>query len=482
MVDLRPVGYVIGLLLAALGVSMLVPMGVDLVAKTGHWQAFLQAAVVTGLLGAFVSLACGNAAKRGLTIQQSFLLTTMVWAILPVFGALPFVFGATNAPFVDAMFEAMSGMTTTGSTVFSELERLPEGLLLWRSMLQWFGGIGIVVVAMVFLPELRVGGMQVFRSEGFDTMGKILPRATQISGQISTIYIVLTVLCTMAYAAAGQTFFQAINHAMTTVATGGFATSDASFAAHPGASEYIAVVFMIAASLPFVRYIQLVGGSAQPLLRDSQVRAFLWTLSAAVLILILWRIADGTPLLRAVREVLFNTTSLMTGTGYASADYQLWGPFAVAILFFLGLVGGCAGATCCSVKIFRYQILLSSIKAQIRRIHSPHGVFTPRFDGRPVSDDVLSSVMGFFVLFIVSIGLFAVALGATGLDMVTSISGAATAIANIGPGFGDTIGPTGGFGDLNATAKWLLIAAMLIGRLEIMSVFLLLSVQFWRAT
>lgn len=482
MVDLRPVGYVIGLLIAALGASMLIPMGVDLLVQNGHWMSFLQASVVSTLLGLFIALACGNAVTRGLTIQQSFLLTTTLWAILPVFGALPFVIGATEAQFVDAMFEAMSGMTTTGATVLSELDRLPEGLLLWRSMLQWFGGIGIVVVAMVFLPELRVGGMQVFRTEGFDTMGKILPRATQISGQISTIYIVLTLLCTAAYAAAGQSFFQAANHAMTTVATGGFATTDGSFADHSGASEYIAVVFMIAASLPFVRYIQLIGGSATPLLRDSQVRAMLWTLGAVVLILILWRISDGVPIPRAVREVLFNTTSLMTGTGYASADYQLWGPFPIAILFFIGLVGGCAGATCCSVKIFRYQILLSSIKAQIRRIHSPHGIFTPRFDGRPVSEDVLSSVMGFFVLFIVSIGLFAVALGATGLDMVTSISGAATAIANIGPGFGDIIGPTGGFGDLNATAKWLLIAAMLIGRLEIMSVFLLLTVQFWRAT
>ena len=482
MVDLRPVGYVIGLLVAALGVSMLVPMGVDLVAEIGHWQSFFQASVVVTLVGSFVALACGNAVSRGLTIQQSFLLTTTLWAILPIFGALPFVIGATEARFVDALFEAMSGMTTTGATVFSDLDKLPEGLLLWRSMLQWFGGIGIVVVAMVFLPELRVGGMQVFRSEGFDTMGKILPRATQISGQISTIYLVLTVLCAAAYAAAGQPFFQAVNHAMTTVATGGFATSDESFAVHSGASEYIAVFFMIAASLPFVRYIQLIGGSASPLLKDSQVRAMLWTLGLVVVVLILWRVSNGIAVPRAVREVLFNTTSLMTGTGYASADYQLWGPFPIAILFFIGLVGGCAGATCCSVKIFRYQILLSSIKAQIRRIHSPHGVFTPRFDGRPVSEDVLSSVMGFFVLFLVSIGLFAVALGATGLDLVTSVSGAATAIANIGPGFGDIIGPTGGFGDLNTTAKWLLIAAMLIGRLEIMSVFLLLTVQFWRAT
>ncbi len=483
MIDLRPVGYVIGLLVAALGVTMFIPMGMDLAAGNDHWPAFLESAVLTALVGGFTALACANGVSQGLSIQQTFLLTFGVWLALPIFGALPFALGATDARFVNAFFEAMSGLTTTGSTVFINLESLPEGILLWRSMLQWFGGIGIIVVAMVFLPELRIGGMQMFRSEGFDTMGKILPRATAIAGQISAIYCVLTLGCALSYLAAGMSAFDAVNHAMTTIATGGFSTTDASLGAYAGAAEYVATVFMILAALPFVRYVQLVAGSARPLVTDTQIQALLWTIFLAVTLLVFYRMSTtGGTLEEAIRQALFNLTSILTGTGYASTDYQLWGPFAVTIFFFIGLVGGCAGSTCCSIKIFRYQILFSSIKAQIRRIHSPHGVFTPRFDGRAVSDDILSSVMAFFVMFIVSLGIFSVALGATGLDFITSISGAATALANVGPGLGAQIGPAGNFAGLNDTAKWILIAAMLTGRLEILGVYAILTVNFWRTS
>jgi trk system potassium uptake protein TrkH len=383
---------------------------------------------------------------------------------------------------LDAVFESMSGLTTTGATVFTGLEHLPRGLLLWRSMLQWFGGIGIIVVAMVFLPELRVGGMQIFRSEAFDTGGKVLPRAAEIASRIGVIYLALTVVNALAYAAVGMTGFDAINHALTTMSTGGFATSDASFAPFRGAPEYLASVFMVIASLPFVRYVQIVAGSARPLLRDTQVRAFLWTIAVLTLMLALYRIlANGDPLEDAFREALFNVISVITGTGFASVDYQLWGPFPVALFFFVGLIGGCAGSTTCSVKIFRYQLLIASIRVQIRRIHSPHGQFAPRYEGRVVSDDVMSSVMSFFGVFIVSLGLISVALSMTGLDFVTSISGAATAIANVGPGLGDTIGPAGNFAKINDTAKWILSAAMLLGRLELLIVLVLFMPRFWRA-
>ena len=481
MIDLRPVGYVVGLLVAALGLTMLVPMTLDLAHGTGHWPAFLEAAIVTGLVGGLISLACANGVSQGLTIQQTFLLTTGVWLALPVFGALPFALGATEARFVDAFFEAMSGLTTTGSTVLSGLSDLPEGLLIWRAMLQWFGGIGIIVVAMVFLPELRIGGMQIFRSEGFDTFGKILPRATEISSRISVIYFLLTAACALCYSLAGMTAFDAVSHAMTTVATGGFANSDASFADFGPAVEYVAVVFMVLAALPFVRYVQLLAGSSMPLFTDKQVRVFFAIVAVAALTITCWLWGSaGTVSETAFRKALFNTTSIVTGTGYASTDYMLWGAFPVVMIFFLGLVGGCAGSTSCSIKVFRYQLLFSSIKAQIKRIHSPSGIFTPRYAGRTVSEDVLSSVMAFFVVFIVSLGLFSVALGTTGLDFVTSISGAAAALANIGPGLGPIIGPAGNFAGLNDTAKWLLIAAMLIGRLELMAVYALLTVNFWR--
>ena len=483
MIDLRPVGYVIGLLVAALGVTMLLPMGMDLIAGNDHWPVFLESALITALVGGLIALACANGVSQGLSIQQTFLLTTGVWLMLPIFGAIPFALGETDARFVNAFFESMSGMTTTGSTVFTNLGDLPPGLLLWRSMLQWFGGIGIIVVVMVFLPELRIGGMQMFRSEAFDTMGKILPRATAIAGQISAIYLVLTMICALAYLATGMSAFDAANHAMTTIATGGFSTNDASMGAYSPSAEYVATLFMILAALPFVRYVQLVAGSARPLVTDTQVRALIWTIVIAVAILTIYQMTrNATPVATAFREALFNLTSIVTGTGYASADYQLWGPLAVTIFFFIGLVGGCAGSTCCSIKIFRYQILFSSIKAQIRRIHSPHGVFTPRYDGRTVSDDILSSVMAFFVMFIVSLGIFAVALGATGLDFITSISGAATALANVGPGLGPQIGPAGNFAGLNDAAKWIMIGAMLTGRLELMGVYAILTINFWRTS
>ncbi|MGH1330735.1 MAG: TrkH family potassium uptake protein [Paracoccaceae bacterium] len=482
MFDLRPVGYVIGLLVAALGATMAIPMFVDLFDGAAHWTVFFESGVLTIVVGGFTALACSNGVSDRLSLQQTFLLTTGVWLMLPVFAAIPFVFGATEARVVDAFFEAMSGMTTTGSTVFAGLDEMPRGLLLWRSMLQWFGGVGIIVVAMVFLPELRVGGMQIFRTEAFDTDGKVLPRAAQIASRISVIYLSLTLACMVAYMLVGLNGWEALNHALTTMSTGGFSTHDASFGAFQGPAEYVAAVFMILASLPFVRYVQMLAGNAKPILRDSQVRVYLIVNVVLILVLTIYRIvANNDHMEHSFREAAFNVTSIITGTGYASVDYQLWGPFPVVMFFFLGLVGGCAGSTCCSVKIFRYQLLFSSIRAQIRKIHSPHGMFTPRYDGRPVSDEVLSSVMAFFVMFIVSIGVLAVLLSATGLDFITSISGAATALANVGPGLGDTIGPAGNFAPLNDTAKWLLAAGMLIGRLELMAVYAILTVKFWRA-
>lgn len=482
MFDLRPVGYVIGLMVAMLGLTMFVPMFVDLAEGRGHWPAFFQSGVLSVLVGGLVSLSCQTGNKQGLTIQQTFLLTTGVWLTLPLFGALPFLFGHTDARFVDAFFEAMSGLTTTGSTVFSGLDTMPNGMLLWRALLQWLGGIGIIVVAMVFLPELRVGGMQIFRSEGFDTFGKILPRATQISSRISVIYVSLTLICAAAYAFTGMTPFDAIVHAMTTIATGGFANYDASFGAFGAGAEYVAVVFMLLAALPFVRYVQLTAGTAQPLLRDTQIRAFFGTAIIIILVIALWQYSRVSIASEQVfRKVLFNTVSIMTGTGYASQDYMSWGGLPVTILFFTGLIGGCAGSTACSIKVFRYQLLFASIRAQLQKIRQPRGVFVTRYQGRRVDDDVLNSVMSFFVFFTVSLGVLSVGLGATGLDFTTSVSGAAAALANIGPGLGDTIGPAGNFSSLNDSAKWMLIAGMLIGRLELMAVYAILTVQFWRA-
>ncbi|MCV3270370.1 TrkH family potassium uptake protein [Roseobacter sinensis] len=481
MLDIRPVGYVIGLLVSVLGVAMLLPMLVDIAEGRGHWPVFIQSALITMLSGGGIALACANGVKEGLTIQQTFLLTTGVWVALPLFGALPFVFGATESRFVDAFFEAMSGLTTTGSTVLSGLEELPKGILLWRGILQWLGGIGIIVVAMVFLPELRVGGMQIFKSESFDTMGKILPRAGQIASQISSIYLGLTMICALSYLVLGMNAFDATVHALTTVSTGGFANYDDSFGVFKGNLEIAAAFFMVLAALPFVRYVQLINGQPKPLWRDSQIQVFIATLLVIVAIMSfalfqLFPQAWGT----SMREALFNATSIMTGTGYASANYMTWGPLLISMFFFIGLIGGCAGSTTCSIKIFRYQLLFASIRMQLRRIRSPNGVFVVRYDRRPVGDDVLSSVISFFMFFVLTLGLLAVALSLTGLDFITSLSGAATALSNVGPGLGDEIGPAGNFAGLNDTAKWLLSVGMLLGRLELLAVYAILTVNFWR--
>ncbi|MEX0280518.1 MAG: TrkH family potassium uptake protein [Arenibacterium sp.] len=482
MLDLRPVGYVIGLLVAILGATMFLPMLIDIAEGNGHWIIFLECGLLTMLVGGLIALACANSVGDGLSLQQTFLLTTGVWLTLPLFGALPFILGETRLGFTDAFFESMSGLTTTGSTVIVGLDFLPRGLLLWRGILQWLGGIGIIVVAMVFLPELRVGGMQIFRSEGFDTFGKILPRATEISSRISVIYVSLTMACAIAYVMTGMSAFDATVHAMTTVATGGFANYDISFGAFDNDTKYVAVVFMLLAALPFVRFVQLTSGHVAPLYRDSQIRGFFATLAILVLVLTLFQLSQvgGSPE-EAFRRTLFNTTSLLTGTGYASADYGLWGSFPVAVLFFTGLIGGCAGSTACSIKIFRYQLLFASVKVQLQRIRSPHGIFTPRYNGRPVGADVLNSVMSFFVFFIVTMGLVSWGLALTGLDLTTSVSGAAAALANIGPGLGSEIGPSGNFAGLPDTAKWILAIAMLIGRLELMVVYVLFTLSFWRA-
>jgi len=481
MMDLRPVGYIVGLLLIALGGSMAVPMAMDWFDGNSHYTVFATTALLTAFTGGALVLSCANGRTESLTIQQSFLVTTVVWLALPLFAALPFWFGATESRYVDAFFEAMSVLTTTGATVLSQLDQLPRGLLLWRGLTQWFGGIGIIVVAMVFLPMLKVGGMQIFRSEGFETFGKILPRAAEIARSISTIYLGLTLVCALAFAATGQSLFDAVVHAMTTISTGGFANGDNSFGEFGAGGEYVAIVFMLLAALPFVRYVQLVGGSARPLLNDSQIRTFIMFVLFIIAALVLWRMTtsdSGFEL--AFRQSAFNGVSIITGTGFASTDYGLWGSFPMTVFFLIGLIGGCAGSTSCSIKIFRYQLLWASIRAQIRKIHSPHGLFSPKFEGRPISEDVLSSVMAFFVLFMVSLAVLATLLGLTGLDMTTAISGAAAALANIGPGLGERIGPSGNFAGLNDTAKWLLAAGMLIGRLELMSVYVLLTIGFWR--
>ena len=480
MLDLRPVGYVIGLLTATLGALMLFPLALDWAAGNDNWAAFAESAVITGLSGALLTLACANATGAGLTLRQSFVLTTGVWIVLPAFGALPLMIGAPGLHLTDAMFESVSGMTTTGTTVITGLDALPPGANLWRAMLQWLGGLGIVIVALIFLPVMKVGGMQFFRAEGFDTLGKVLPRALDISAALVQIYVVLTVVCALVYWALGMNGFDAVVHALSTLATGGFSNRDTSFTEFSNALHYAASVFMILATLPFIRYVQVMQGQAVPLWRDVQVRTYLrWTLYAIVAV-VGWRVlVQSEPFAHTLHDSVFNVVSVFSGTGFGSGDVLVWGHLPFVVLLIVGFIGGCTSSTGCSVKVFRYMVMLAAIRTQIRRLLMPYAVQPLRLDGRTVDQEVTNSVIVFFTMFVLSFGVLAVALGMTGLAPRTALTAAWTAIANVGPAFGPEVGPTGSVAAFSATAKWLMIAGMLVGRLELLSVYVLFTVRFW---
>ncbi|AUH35545.1 TrkH family potassium uptake protein [Paracoccus tegillarcae] len=482
MIDFRPVVQTIGKIVVVLGVGMALPMLVDLWYGDPHWQVFLQISVLTILAGV-MSVVTTRGAADTLTIQQAFLLTSGLWAVLPIFGALPFIFGAPNASFTDAYFEAMSGVSTTGTTAFPDLDSLPRGTHLWRGILQWSGGLGIVVVAMVFLPVMKVGGMQFFRSEGFDTLGKILPRAGEIAAEMTRIYFFLTGACIITYILLGMTGFDAVMHALTTISTGGFSNYDASFGTYLGGPEWAASLFMVLASIPFIRMVQALRGNMSPLWHDVQIRAYLrwiaYSCGAIIIYRLLYMHQDMHPL-EVVRETIFNTISTFSGTGYASTDMLAWGHLPFSLLIVVGLIGGCTGSTGCSVKVFRYLVLFQTVKAQIRRMHSPHRVYPLRLEGRSLDEDVVNSVMAFFTLFMLSFGLLIVGLALTGLHTKTALTAAWTAIANVGPAWGPEITANGSIAEFPTTAKWLMILGMYVGRLELIAVLVLFLPRFWR--
>jgi len=481
MIDFRPVFFTIGILLTTLALGMCLPAISDLIAGHSDWKVFASAAGLNGFIGITMLLTMRTGETR-ITTRHAFLLTTLSWLVIAIFGALPFAFADLNLSFTDAVFESMSGITTTGATVLTGLDRAAPGILLWRALLQWFGGIGIIVMAVAILPQLSVGGMQLFRMESSDQSEKALPRVAQVAAAIGILYVGLTAVCAALYVIAGMGGFEAVAHAMTTIATGGFSTRDGSLGAFNSAAiEWVAVAFMILGSLPFVLYLQAVRGNAVPLIRDSQVRWFLIIAATAVAMMIAWQILiNGVRFGEAVRFVSFNGVSIMTGTGYSSTDYGLWGAFPVAMFFFLMFVGGCAGSTTCGLKVFRLQVLYANTVSQISKLMQPHGVFIPHFNRRPIPEAASASVLSFFFLYIMAFGALAVGLGWTGLDFITALSGAASAIANVGPGLGPVIGPAGTYATLPDAAKWLLSFGMLLGRLELLTVLVLFTPAFWR--
>ncbi|MRX50637.1 potassium transporter TrkH [Paracoccus sp. S-4012] len=487
MLAVRPVIRVTAKVIVAMAGTMILPAWLDWQARHPDWLAFALTAGLGALAGGLVAAATDGPAEP-LTVEQAFLLTSLLWLVAPLFGAVPLMVGETQTGFLDALFEAMSGMTTTGTTIYPDLDLLSPGANMWRAMLQWEGGLGIVVVAMLFLPVMRVGGMQFFRSEGFDMRSKDLPSAAGLARQLTAVYVAMTVACALLYRVSGMSGYDAVLHAFATCSTGGFSNHDASFAVFGAGAQYTACLFMVLAALPFIRLVHLMHGDPMPLWRDPQARAFLRWIAYATAAIILYRgvttaLPVGAPLVTETmaRETLFNTISIFTGTGFALGDVSGWGPFVLAVLFLCGLIGGCTGSTVCSIKVFRYLVLAEAIRVQLRRMAAPHRILPLRYEGRRLDQDVLDSVMSFMALFILTFGLLIVGLGLTGLAPRTALTAAWTSIANIGPVFGPGVSGTGAVDQFPASARWLMIAGMYLGRLELVSVLVLLLPRFWRS-
>jgi trk system potassium uptake protein len=439
-------------------------------------SVFLSSGLAIALAGGFVLLSISNR-LQGFRTLHAFLLTGSIWISGAAAGAVPLWLWQLSP--VDAFFESMSGITTTGSTVMTGLDGTPKGILLWRAILHGIGGIGFVVAGIAFLPILRVGGMQLFRTESSDRGDKEMASAAKLASATVWIYLSLIALCCAVYFAGGMTFFEAVCHALATLSTGGFSTSDASFGTFRSPFlEWTATVFMLAGAVPFAWYIRVLN---KRVFASEQVRAFLIFLAVTIAVMTAWRVATSDSGLHdALRQSAFNIVSVVTTTGFMSTDYLTWGPFAVVVFFFLTTVGGCTGSTAGGAKMMRWIIFSRFFRTSVRAVHSPHSVALPHYEGRQVSADVLSGVMMFFTFYVLTIGVLAIVLGMLGLDVATAVSGAVTAVANVGPGVGPIIGPAGNFSTLPDSAKLVLSFGMYVGRLELVTVYVLLMTTFWR--
>ena len=479
--DIRPAIFVVGLLLATLAVVMCIPAIYDYAIGHSDWEVFAVSAGTTFFVGVTMALTTRTNNMK-VTIRHAFLITTTSWLALTIFASLPFAFSDLDMSVTDAFFESMSGITTTGSTVIIGLENAPPGILLWRALLQWLGGIGIIVMGIAVLPMLQVGGMQLFRMESSDQSDKAMPRAAQIATAIGVIYMTLTFVWVLFYWLAGMSGFDAFAHAMTTIATGGFSTYDRSIAYFESTTiEYIATAGMLIGALPFILYLRMLQGQWSCVPRDSQVQWFIMFVAGLIVVMSGYLVVHTAEQpLEALRLTSFNIVSIITGTGYVSDDYGIWGTFSPAIFFFIMFVGGCAGSTTCGIKVFRFQVLYAAARTQIQHLMQPHGVFIPYFNKRPVSEEVIISVLSFFFVWFFTFALLALGLSMLGLDFVTALSSAATSVANVGPALGPIAGPSGNFAGFPDAAKWLMAFGMLLGRLELFTVIVLFTRNFWR--
>ena len=481
MASNKTVFFLIGVLLIVLGLSMLAPYSMQILYKENS-HSFISSSFVTIFTGILCVLA--NLEKDfKLNLRQTFLFSTLAWVMVAIFGSLPFLLSSQSFSFSDAFFESMSGITTTGATIISDLDNSPKSILLWRAIMQWLGGIGIVVMAITILPLLKVGGMQLFKMEGPDTTEKILPRTIEVAAIIISTYIILTLFCGFFYWIFGMTIFDSICHAMTTIATGGFSTHNDSIGFFKNSNiEIVASIFIILGSIPFISYLKFSQGNRKIFFQDVQIKGLIYLLVISITIMFLYLLFINyeSNVFDKIRISSFNVISILSGTGYVTDDFGLWGKFSLIFFLFLMFIGGCAGSTACGIKIFRLQMLLIFLKNQVKKLVYPNSVIITKYNNHKISDDFIRSVIIFIFSFLFIFLIIAMLLSISGLDFVTSISGAASSISNVGPGLGEIIGPDGNYKNLPDLSKWILATGMLLGRLELFAVLVLFFPSFWR--
>tara|TARA_B100001564_G_scaffold352827_1_gene360833 strand:- start:69 stop:1454 length:1386 start_codon:yes stop_codon:yes gene_type:complete len=460
---------------------MLIPYAVQIL-QNENSHSFIGSSFITIFIGILFILA--NLEKNfKLNLQQTFLFSALAWFLIAIFGSLPFLLSPIPFSISDAFFESMSGITTTGATVITNLDITPKSILLWRSIMQWLGGIGIIVMAITILPLLKVGGMQLFKMEGPLSTEKILPRTLEVATILISTYFVLTIICAFLYWFFGMSVFDSVAHSMTTLATGGFSTHNDSigFFENPNI-EIIASVFIILGSIPFITYLKFIKGNKKIFLEDIQIKGLINILIISILIMFayLFFIINELSIFDKLRISAFNVISILSGTGYVTDDFGLWGKFSLIFFLFLMFIGGCAGSTACGIKIFRLQMLIIFLKNQIKKLISPNSVIVVKYNNQKITDDFIKSVITFIFSFLFIFLIIALLLSLSGLDFITAISGAASSISNVGPGLGEIIGPNGNYKNIPEISKWVLSIGMLLGRLELFAILVLFFPSFWR--
>jgi len=480
MSNYKTVFFTLGVLQIILGVSMVIPIIIQVIYNQLD-SSFIGAGIITIIFGVLFFLSNLNH-DRKLNLQQAFLLTSLSWISIAIFGSLPFIFSSLELSITDALFESMSGITTTGSTIITNLNDSPKAILFWRAILQWLGGIGIIVMAITLMPIMNVGGMQLFKISTSDKSEKILPKSKEISIRLFLIYSGLTFLCAIFYKIFGMNFFDSLTHSMTTIATGGFSNYNESIGYFNSPTiEITSIIFIILGSIPFIAYIKFLSGDKKIFISDSQIKSFVKIIIISILILFFYLVLQNKNFEEiSLRAISFNVVSILTGTGYVTKEFDNWGSFPLIFFLILMFIGGCAGSTTCGIKIFRVQILYLFLINQLKKIIYPRGIFIIKYDNNSVDEKFMASIISFIYLYVIIFFIITALLSLSGLDFITSISGAATSISNVGPGLGTTIGPNGSFSLLPDFSKWVLSIGMILGRLELFAILVLFLPSFWR--